>query len=107
MARLLDQDPFVLLLLRGRGERQLLEGLEARSAANAPAQAPDADVAADTGVPADLAHGAARAGLPRRAVPVAREPAGAGPRPGRRTACRGVAARRRWGRSGYRGTTGG
>ncbi len=30
-----------------------------------------------------------------------------GPRPGRRTACRGAAARRRWGRSGYRGTTGG
>ncbi|MFE5490222.1 hypothetical protein ACFQ7Z_09755 [Streptomyces virginiae] len=47
VARLLDQDPFVLLLLRGPGERQLLEGLEARSAANAPAQAPDADAAAD------------------------------------------------------------
>ncbi|QNE28650.1 MULTISPECIES: SWF or SNF family helicase [unclassified Streptomyces] len=64
VARLLDQDPFVLLLLRGRGERQLLDGLEARSAANAPAQTPDADVAADAGVPADLAYGAARAGLP-------------------------------------------
>ncbi|MFJ9594022.1 hypothetical protein ACIRS3_14770 [Streptomyces virginiae] len=51
--------------------------------------------------------GLMRGGLPRRAVPVAREPAGAGPRPGRRTACRGAAARRRWGRSGYRGTTGG
>ncbi|RSS95319.1 SWIM zinc finger family protein [Streptomyces sp. WAC05950] len=63
-ARLLDEDPFVLLLLRGRGERQLLDGLEARSAANAPAQTPDADVAADAGVPADLAYGAARAGLP-------------------------------------------
>ncbi|MGW7518049.1 SWIM zinc finger family protein [Streptomyces sp. NPDC054796] len=35
MARLLDQDPFVLLLLRGRGERALLEQLQERSAARA------------------------------------------------------------------------
>ncbi|RLU89099.1 SWF or SNF family helicase [Streptomyces griseocarneus] len=34
VARLLDQDPFVLLLLRGRGERELLEELQARSAAH-------------------------------------------------------------------------
>ncbi|MCT2591467.1 SWF or SNF family helicase [Streptomyces sp. N2-109] len=33
MARLLDQDPFVLLLLRGRGERALLDELQTRSAA--------------------------------------------------------------------------
>ncbi|MCC2277923.1 SWF or SNF family helicase [Streptomyces sp. ET3-23] len=33
VARLLDQDPFVLLLLRGRGEREVLDELEARSAA--------------------------------------------------------------------------
>ncbi|GAA0597595.1 SWF or SNF family helicase [Streptomyces crystallinus] len=32
MARLLDQDPFVLLLMRGRGERRLLAELEERSA---------------------------------------------------------------------------
>ncbi|KUO19610.1 SWIM zinc finger family protein [Streptomyces dysideae] len=32
VARLLDQDPFVLLLLRGRGERALLDDLQARSA---------------------------------------------------------------------------
>ncbi|MER7564881.1 SWF or SNF family helicase [Streptomyces sp. NPDC097941] len=32
MARLLDQDPFVLLLMRGRGEHALLEDLRARSA---------------------------------------------------------------------------
>lgn len=32
VARLLDQDPFVLLLMRGRGERALLEDLQARSA---------------------------------------------------------------------------
>ncbi|MFF5480337.1 SWF or SNF family helicase [Streptomyces sp. NPDC012935] len=35
VARLLDQDPFVLLLMRGRGERGLLEDLQARSAAPA------------------------------------------------------------------------
>ncbi|MFC8434107.1 SWF or SNF family helicase [Streptomyces sp. NPDC057253] len=33
MARLLDQDPFVLLLMRGRGEQSLLDALQARSAA--------------------------------------------------------------------------
>jgi uncharacterized Zn finger protein len=31
MARLLDQDPFVLLLMRGRGEQALLDDLQARS----------------------------------------------------------------------------
>jgi uncharacterized Zn finger protein len=31
VARLLDQDPFVLLLLRGRGERALLDDLQTRS----------------------------------------------------------------------------
>ncbi|WP_369269551.1 SWF or SNF family helicase [Streptomyces sp. R11] len=35
VARLLDQDPFVLLLMRGRGERDLLDDLQARSAAPA------------------------------------------------------------------------
>ncbi|MFF9592870.1 SWIM zinc finger family protein [Streptomyces sp. NPDC014646] len=34
MARLLDTDPFVLLLLRGRGERELLEELGHRNAAH-------------------------------------------------------------------------
>lgn len=37
MARLLDQDPFVLLLVRGRSERELLDELQARSASRAPA----------------------------------------------------------------------
>ncbi|MER6997638.1 SWF or SNF family helicase [Streptomyces sp. NPDC000410] len=36
VARLLDQDPFVLLLMRGRGERELLDELQERSAARAP-----------------------------------------------------------------------
>ncbi|MGH3323758.1 MAG: SWF or SNF family helicase, partial [Streptomyces sp.] len=35
LARLLDQDPFVLLLLRGRGEREVLDELQLRSAARA------------------------------------------------------------------------
>ncbi|MFE5717941.1 SWF or SNF family helicase [Streptomyces erythrochromogenes] len=77
VARLLDRDPFVLLLLRGRGERQLLDGLEARSAANAQAQARNQagtgaqtraggshGTAAGAGVPAERAYAAARAGLP-------------------------------------------
>ncbi|MFI8103263.1 SWF or SNF family helicase [Streptomyces sp. NPDC086023] len=32
VARLLDRDPFVLLLLRGRGEREVLDGLQVRAA---------------------------------------------------------------------------
>ncbi|WP_425608650.1 SWF or SNF family helicase [Streptomyces albipurpureus] len=35
VARLLDQDPFILLLMRGRGERRLLDELQARSVARA------------------------------------------------------------------------
>ncbi|MER6288614.1 SWF or SNF family helicase [Streptomyces sviceus] len=35
VARLLDQDPFVLLLMRGRGEQALLEDIQARGAAPA------------------------------------------------------------------------
>ncbi|MDV9193218.1 SWF or SNF family helicase, partial [Streptomyces sp. SR27] len=35
VARLLDEDPFVLLLVRGRGERTLLEELQARSTSRA------------------------------------------------------------------------
>ena len=38
VARLLDQDPFVLLLIRGRGERALLDDLQARSAAPVPTE---------------------------------------------------------------------
>ncbi|MFH8590971.1 SWF or SNF family helicase [Streptomyces rimosus] len=35
VARLLDEDPFVLLLMRGRGERELLEELQGRTASRA------------------------------------------------------------------------
>ncbi|MFD9544738.1 SWF or SNF family helicase [Streptomyces sp. NPDC060022] len=43
VARLLDQDPFVLLLLRGRDERRLLDELQVRSAARAVRGADGAD----------------------------------------------------------------
>ncbi|MGW2824059.1 SWIM zinc finger family protein [Streptomyces sp. NPDC001443] len=42
-ARLLDADPFVLLLLRGRGERELLDALSRLSAARAARAAQDRD----------------------------------------------------------------
>lgn len=42
VARLLDQDPFVLLLMRGRGERRLLDELQVRIAARATGHAPSA-----------------------------------------------------------------
>ncbi|MGC4948676.1 SWF or SNF family helicase [Streptomyces sp. DT224] len=48
VARLLDQDPFVLLLMRGRGERVLLDGLQERIAVAAGAP----DVTAGAGDPA-------------------------------------------------------
>ncbi|MEU2433106.1 SWF or SNF family helicase [Streptomyces sp. NPDC007861] len=54
VARLLDQDPFVLLLLRGRGERRLLDELQMRSAARAEPSAPVSE-----GVRADEAFAAA------------------------------------------------
>ncbi|MGR4879835.1 SWF or SNF family helicase [Streptomyces sp. LARHCF249] len=65
VARLLDQDPFVLLLLRGRGERELLGELEERSSAEA--EAPQAP--ADEGVPAADAFGAAALLPPLPALP--------------------------------------
>lgn len=60
VARLLDQDPFVLLLLRGRGERELLDELQARSAARAAVPASDDAEAeeAGAGVPAAEAYAA-------------------------------------------------
>lgn len=105
-ARLLDEDPFVLLLLRGRGERELLAELARRNAAHAARERPDA-APAFPGVPARGAL--ARTGLPPlpspaagagRRGPAARVPvgprstgsAGAGPaRLGRRRAGAGPA----------------
>ncbi|MFH8583802.1 SWF or SNF family helicase [Streptomyces celluloflavus] len=70
LARLLDQDPFVLLLLRGRGEHELLDDLQARSAARAgmPADADAGPVAPAAGVPAVEAY-AARDILPPLPAP--------------------------------------
>ncbi|WP_405604394.1 SWF or SNF family helicase [Streptomyces sp. NBC_01410] len=59
MARLLDQDPFVLLLMRGRGERRLLDELQIRSAARASAAAPEREAERrPAGVRADEAFAA-------------------------------------------------
>ncbi|WP_412078338.1 SWIM zinc finger family protein [Streptomyces xanthophaeus] len=73
-ARLLDEDPLVLLLVRGRGERELLEELTRRNAAHAarerPGSTPDLP-----GVPARAAL--ARTGLPLLPAPLA-APAAAG-----------------------------
>ncbi|MFF3015122.1 SWIM zinc finger family protein [Streptomyces sp. NPDC057939] len=70
-ARLLDQDPFVLLLLRGRGERELLDELARRNAAHAAREQPD--TAPDfPGVPARAA--VTRAVLPPLPAPLAPPP---------------------------------
>ncbi|WP_405829281.1 SWIM zinc finger family protein [Streptomyces sp. NBC_01176] len=61
-ARLLDEDPFVLLLLRGRGERELLDGLSRRNAARAARAAQDQE-------PASLPGVRARDALARRSLP--------------------------------------
>ncbi|MFC4329505.1 SWIM zinc finger family protein [Streptomyces andamanensis] len=62
-ARLLDADPFVLLLLRGRGERDLLDALSRRSAARAARDAQDRD-------PEPLPGERATEALARRPLPL-------------------------------------
>jgi uncharacterized Zn finger protein len=62
MARLLDQDPFVLFLLRGRGERELLDALSRRNAARAARAAQERE-------PAPLPGVRARDALARRVLP--------------------------------------
>ncbi|WP_371102370.1 SWF or SNF family helicase [Streptomyces sp. PU_AKi4] len=56
VARLLDEDPFVLLLMRGRGERALLDALQARGDASArrPAQGPEGVDAAEAYAAGDI-----------------------------------------------------
>lgn len=58
VARLLDQDPFVLLLMRGRAERELLDELQVRSVAQAEAEEAPAQEqeGAQEGVDADEAY---------------------------------------------------
>ncbi|MFE6974131.1 SWF or SNF family helicase [Streptomyces sp. NPDC057682] len=79
VARLLDQDPFVLLLLRGRGERRLLDELQVRIAARAGGRSgPDTEGIPDAreeagdgapGVPADEAYADAAVLPPLPPVP--------------------------------------
>ncbi|MEO3848113.1 SWF or SNF family helicase [Streptomyces sp. B8F3] len=68
VARLLDADPFVLLLMRGRGEARLLADLQERSAARAE---PEAGPAVAAGVRADEAYAKAPPPLPSPPEPVA------------------------------------
>ncbi|MFI5864693.1 SWIM zinc finger family protein [Streptomyces sp. NPDC051546] len=64
VARLLDEDPFVLLLLRGRGESEFMAGLHRRNTAQAVAAAPVTAVAPPRGVSARQAFAAALSELP-------------------------------------------
>lgn len=61
-ARLLDEDPFVLLLLRGRGERELLDALSRRNATRAARASQERE-------PAPLPGVRARDVLARRVLP--------------------------------------
>ncbi|MDC0768658.1 SWF or SNF family helicase [Streptomyces sp. HD] len=69
VARLLDQDPFVLFLMRGRGERDLLDDLQARSSAPA-GTPPEASTSAEPeGVDAAEAYATGDILPPLPAVP--------------------------------------
>ncbi|MET9346947.1 SWF or SNF family helicase [Streptomyces termitum] len=78
VARLLDEDPFVLLLMRGRGQRAVVDALQARSAARAaglnPADGPAGPAggaeAAPAGVSAAEAYALCGILPPLPAVPV-------------------------------------
>ncbi|MEU1459649.1 SWIM zinc finger family protein [Streptomyces sp. NPDC005727] len=74
MARLLDADPFVLLLLRGRGERELLDALSRRSAARAAR-------AAQEGAPRSLPGVRAADALAPRRLPAPPQPLPVPPHP--------------------------
>ncbi|AVH93979.1 hypothetical protein GCM10010497_12250 [Streptomyces cinereoruber] len=84
VARLLDEDPFVLLLMRGRGERALLDQLQARSASRAAAPAAhdgdgggsSEDAGGMPGVSAEEAYASAFLLPPLPAPPVAPEAPG-------------------------------
>ncbi|MFM9682285.1 SWIM zinc finger family protein [Streptomyces brasiliscabiei] len=73
-ARLLDEDPFVLLLLRGRGERELIDALSRRNAARAAR-------AAQTREPAPLPGVLAREALAPRTLPPLPAPSPPPPHP--------------------------
>ncbi|MFE9650665.1 SWIM zinc finger family protein [Streptomyces sp. NPDC006365] len=72
-ARLLDEDPFVLLLLRGRGERELLDALSRRNAALA-ARSAHAGKEGREGKEPELPGVRARDALASRQLPPLPEP---------------------------------
>ncbi|MDJ0381389.1 hypothetical protein [Streptomyces sp. G-G2] len=79
-ARLLDEDPFVLMLLRGRSERDLLDDLARRNAAHAAREQP-ASAPGFPGVPArEAVHRPAHlSALPPLPAPLDAPPVGAAP----------------------------
>ncbi|MCY0963027.1 SWIM zinc finger family protein [Streptomyces sp. H27-H5] len=94
LARLLDRDPFVLLLLRGRGERELMDDLGRRNTARAAAEA--AAYAATAGAappvpPARASDPAAAAFASRTELPPLPAPPSLPERPGRGPALVGTA----------------
>lgn len=68
---LLDRDPFVLLLMRGRAEAELVEELRQRNAGRSIAVAGEDDLA---GTPADEAYASVLASLPEPPRPVHGDP---------------------------------
>lgn len=66
VARLLDRDPFVLLLMRGRGERRLLDELQTRIAARAAEHGPSGRDAPSDGP--DVAETGTATGTAERGV---------------------------------------
>ncbi|MHA4773293.1 SWIM zinc finger family protein [Streptomyces sp. MSC1_001] len=89
VARLIDEDPFVLLLMRGRGERTLLDQLQTRSASRAARGGPSTDDTPGEGTPvtaggmpgvsADEAYAAEFLLPPLPAPPVAADAPGRSP----------------------------
>ncbi|MBX9421169.1 MULTISPECIES: SWF or SNF family helicase [Streptomyces] len=89
VARLIDEDPFVLLLMRGRGERTLLDQLQTRSASRAarggpltddtPGEEPSGAAGGMPGVSADEAYAAEFLLPPLPAPPVAADAPGRSP----------------------------
>ncbi|MEU3465395.1 SWIM zinc finger family protein [Streptomyces sp. NPDC006733] len=83
LARLLDRDPFVLLLLRGRGEQELMDELGRRNSARAAVEAAASAGAVVDAPPARTADPAAAAFAARTALPPLPPPPPVPERPGR------------------------
>ncbi|MFI8291067.1 SWIM zinc finger family protein [Streptomyces sp. NPDC085614] len=81
-ARLLDEDPFVLFLMRGRGEQEILAALTRRNAARSAAEAGSAAPALAT-VPARAVLGPPQDEAVTRPLPPLPDPLPVPPRPGR------------------------